>query len=216
MKSFCWILLIAGLVGLAAAPAAAGSIWARANTGGLTPRLYEDDTARRAGDVVTIIINERSNIDNTTKRKNEKKADRSAVTSGTASFGDVAGWWGGNKTKTYTLPGVNATNTASNNFEGNADLKAQRNLTDRITVTVHDVLPNGNLVVVGSRQRNVYGDVQMVCVSGIVRPSDITFANTVNSDQVADFQMISMIKGPETQTTSPGWLGRIFNYLSPW
>lgn len=216
MKSFFWVLLIAGLVGLAAAPAGAGSIWAKANTGGLTPRLYEDDTARRTGDVVTIIINERSNVDNTTKRKNEKKSDRSAVASGTVSLGDVPALWGGAKGKTYTLPSVNGTSTASSGFEGNADLKAQRNLTDRITVTVHDVLPNGNLVVVGSRQRNVYGDLQMVCVSGIVRPSDITFANTVNSEQVADFQMSSLIKGPETQMTSPGWLGRILNYLSPW
>jgi flagellar L-ring protein precursor FlgH len=216
MKSFCRILLIAGLVGLAAAPAAAGSIWAKANTGGLTPRLYEDDTARRTGDVVTIIINERSNVDNTTKRKNEKKSDRSAVASGTVNPGDVPALWGGAKNKTYTLPSANATSTASSGFEGNADLKAQRNLTDRITVTVHDVLPNGNLVVVGCRQRNVYGDVQMVCVSGIVRPSDITFANTVNSEQVADFQMSSLIKGPETQTTSPGWLGRLLNFYSPW
>jgi flagellar L-ring protein precursor FlgH len=217
MKSFCWILLIAGLIGLAAAPAKAGSIWAKANAAGVMPRLYEDDTARRTGDVVTIIINERSNIDNTTKRKNEKKADRSVTASGTVDLKSLPKLWGGSdKPDPFTLPSISATSNASTGFEGNADLKAQRNLTDRITVTVHDVLPNGNLVVVGSRQRNVYGDIQMVCVSGIVRPSDITFANTVNSEQVADFQMISMIKGPENLTTKPGWLGRILNFVSPW
>jgi flagellar basal body L-ring protein FlgH len=62
----------------------------------------------------------------------------------------------------------------------------------------------------------VEGDVQMICVSGIVRPSDITFANTVNSGQVADFRMVTVVGGTEGRFTNPGWLGRILNFLSPW
>lgn len=194
----------------------AGSIWARANTGTLRPRTYEDDVARRVGDVLTIIINERSVIDHETKRDMEKKSDRSIKASGTVNLEEIPHWWGGRSTSGLKLPTIDASSQASTKFEGEADYESERTVTDRITVTVHDVLPNGNLVVLGSRRRNVDGDVHLVCVSGVVRPSDITFANTVSSEQVADFHMVTVVKGPENRFTHPGWLGRILNLLSPW
>jgi flagellar L-ring protein precursor FlgH len=218
MKRAAWMGgFVVGLAVLAAArPTGGGSIWARANATGMTPRIYEDDTARRAGDIVTIVINEKSTIDNDTKRTNDKKSDRSLTASGTVNLKDLTQWWGKRADNNFTLPSVSATSAASSKFEGNAKLEAERTITDKITVTVHDVLPNGNLVVLGSRRRNVDGDVQYVCVSGVVRPSDITFTNTVNSEQVADFNMVTIVKGPETTFAQPGWLGRIMNFLSPW
>jgi flagellar L-ring protein precursor FlgH len=203
---------------LAAAPAArAGSIWSKASSGATVLRVYEDDTARRVGDVLTVVINERSNIDNQTKRTNEKKADITA--SGTVNLNDLTQWWGkpnGPGGSTFTLPTIAATSAANTKFEGDADLQADRTVTDRITVTVHDVLPNGNLVIMGSRRRNVHGDEQVICVSGIVRPSDITFNNTVGSEQVAEFHMVNVINGSENTFTKPGWLGQILNILSLW
>jgi flagellar L-ring protein precursor FlgH len=205
---------------LAAAPAArAGSIWSKASSGATVLRVYEDDTARRVGDVLTVVINERSNIDNQTKRTNEKKADRSITASGTVNLNDLTQWWGkpnGPGGSTFTLPTIAATSAANTKFEGDADLQADRTVTDRITVTVHDVLPNGNLVIMGSRRRNVHGDEQVICVSGIVRPSDITFNNTVGSEQVAEFHMVNVINGSENTFTKPGWLGQILNILSLW
>jgi flagellar L-ring protein precursor FlgH len=211
-----WPVLCALAAALAASAAQAGSIWARANATAGPPRVYSDDVARRIGDVLTIIINERSSIDNETKRKNDKKSDRSITSSGNVNLKDVATWWGGQAHDGFELPTISATSSGSTKFEGNAKIEDDRILTDRITVTVHDVLPNGNLVILGCRKRNVHGDTQVICVSGIVRPSDITFANTVNSDQVAEFNMVNVIKGPENRFTKPGWLGRILNFLSPW
>jgi flagellar L-ring protein precursor FlgH len=219
MKSLALGGLVAIGVGLAAAaPAPAGSIYAKASTSCYTPRFYADDVARRVGDVLTIIVDERSDVDNQTERKNTKTQDTAAAFSGSVALNDMTQWWGkaGAGAKPFKLPTVNATNTYSNGLDGKADLKAQRNLTDHITVTVHDVLPNGNLVVLGSRTRNVYGDAQVICISGVVRQSDITFANTINSDQVADFQMISVMKGPENDTTDPNWLSKLLNHLMPW
>jgi flagellar L-ring protein precursor FlgH len=208
------------VLALAAVPAAkAGSIWGKASSGAAVVRTYEDDTARRVGDVLTIVINEKSNIDNQTKRKDEKKLDRTITSSGTVNLNNLTQWWGKANPKggsVFTLPSIGATTAADTKFEGDADLQADRLVTDRITVTVHDVLPNGNLVIMGSRRRNVHGDEQVICVSGIVRPSDITFTNTVGSEQVAEFHMVNVIKGPENQFTKPGWMGQILNFLSPW
>jgi flagellar L-ring protein FlgH len=208
MKSPCLVLTVVGLVALATAPAGAGSIWAKANaaTGGAV-RIYEDDVARRTGDILTILIDERSNIDNETERKNERKGDGSVTGAGTVTLNSL-----GSSTKPFTLPTVSAAANAANSFDGKADLKSQRTQSDRITVIIHDVLPNGNLVILGSRQRNVHGDTQTICISGIVRPSDITYANTINSDQVADFRLVTVVKGPENDTSQPGLLGWIMNW----
>jgi flagellar L-ring protein precursor FlgH len=83
-------------------------------------------------------------------------------------------------------------------------------------VVVVDILPNGNLVVIGTRDRNIAGDVQKIEVTGIVRPSDISFDNTVKSAQVANFQIVTKNGGVAAPYTRTGWLGRAFDILWPW
>ncbi|MHC4148710.1 MAG: flagellar basal body L-ring protein FlgH, partial [Planctomycetota bacterium] len=63
--------------------------------------------------------------------------------------------------------------------------------------------------------RNIAGDVQAIEVSGIVRPSDIGFDNTVRSEQVADFRIVTKNSGVADPYTRPGWLGTIFDTLWP-
>ncbi len=211
-------LILAALAGLAVATAArAGSIWARAEgrSGTRPVAVFADDTARAVGDVVTIVINEHSVINNDTTRANDKDANRNATTNGTVNVQDIAHWWS-KQGHDFTLPTIGATSTAGHDFTGTAGYETDREITDQVTVVVQDVMPNGNLVVTGSRTRLVNGDAQVIRVSGIVRPSDLTFANTVRSDQVADFRMTVEVDGPETHWTNPGWLGRLLNWLSPW
>ena len=217
MKQSAYAILAAGAVlAMASGAATAGSIWARVNSGATTVLSYGDDTARRVGDVLTIVVNERSTVDNQTDRKLDKTSDRSIKAAGTADLKDVARLYGRAGHTKFNFPTIDASSQASSKFEGKLDYQNDRTLTDRITVTVHDVLPNGNLVVLGCRRRSVDGETQVIGVSGIARPSDITFANTINSEQVAEFHMVTLIQGPDNQFTKPGWLGRILNFISPW
>ena len=213
------LFAIAGLLVVAtvAAGARADSIWAKAKgrTGRLIIRIYEDDKAFCIGDVLTIIINEHSIIENETSREVDKASNRTATMNGAINLRDVGSWYG-NRNSNFRLPDVAATSSGTSDFTGNADYETDRLITDRISVVVRDVLPNGNLVVIGTRHRNADGDDQIIEIGGVVRPSDITFANTVMSDQVADFRMVVKVKGPEQRWTKPGWLGRILNWLSPW
>jgi len=213
------LLAIAGLliVATVAAGARAGSIWAKAEgrTGRLIVRIYEDDKAFRVGDVLTIIINEHSVVENETSREVDKTSNRTATMNGTINLRDVGSWYG-NRNSNFRLPDVAVASTGASDFTGNADYETDRLITDRISVVVRDVLPNGNLLVIGTRHRNVDGDNQIIEIGGVVRPGDITFANTVMSNQVADFRMVVKVKGPEQRWTKPGWLGRILNWLSPW
>jgi flagellar L-ring protein precursor FlgH len=132
------------------------------------------------------------------------------------ALNDIRQWMGQKGAGTFVTPTINGVSSADSKFQGTADFSSDRSMTDRITVTVHDVLPNGNLVLLGTRLRNTQGNMQVVCISGIVRPSDITFSNTILSEQVADFHLVTVVKGPENNSTEPNWLGCMLNKLLPW
>lgn len=178
----------------------AGSIWAKRSED--VRAMYADDTARQIGDILTIIITEKSKVDNKAKRDLKKDTSRSIIFNG-----EVGGF--------VDLGEFGLSAESSNELKGKADFKDERSFIDFMTVVVVDVLPNGNLVVMGNRTRNIAGDKQSIEASGIVRPSDITFNNTVRSEQVADFHIVSRNAGVAEPYNRPGWLGRIFDILWP-
>ena len=190
-------IFLAGVF-LAASTAAGDSLWNKAN--GKAAAAHADDVARKVGDNLTIVILEQTKIDNTTNRSMEKKNDNSAKMEGSVS----GGFAGGIKDKIYKLPSADLTGTSDHKFDGKADYGTERTFQDQITVVVEDVLPNGNLVVLGKREREVAGDKQSVQVAGIVRPSDIAFDNTILSEKVANFQITFKTKGQENGYTNPG------------
>jgi len=164
--------------------------------------LYTDDVARNIGDILTIVISEESEIDNKAKRDLKKEIDRSTNFNGElGGFADIGEF------------GLSA--DSSNELKGKADYKDERSFVDQISVVVVDVMPNGNLVVMGIRDRTIAGDIQTIEVSGIVRPSDITFFNTVESKRVADFRIVTRHKGVADPYTKPNWLEKILNIIWP-
>jgi flagellar L-ring protein precursor FlgH len=187
-----------------------GSIWAKAANRRTMP--YADDKARNVGDLITIIIDERSVIENETNRTMEKSDERSASVSGNL---DILRGLDAVTGKLFSIPDMDLNASAKTKFDGGADYDTDRSMTDKITVTVEDVLPNGNLVVLGTRKRNVEGDTQTIQVSGIVRPSDVSFENDVPSKKVAEFHIVFRSKGRENRFTKPGWLAHILNFLNP-
>jgi len=202
-------------LGLAAAFAAAtaalgGSIWAKGN-----PRaqaIHSDDTARQIGDVLTIVINEQSKIKNESERKLEKQSTRDiSIQSNLDALRGLDTATG----SLFNLKDLSLKTSGNTKFDGKADFDSGRTVTDSITVVVEDVLPNGNLVVLGKRERETNGDRQIIQISGIVRQADVTFANTVRSEQVADFRVVYKHKGMENRFTKPGWLDRVLNLISP-
>jgi flagellar L-ring protein precursor FlgH len=115
----------------------------------------------------------------------------------------------------FRLPSYQYSNSSGANLTGKADYKDEQTYEDSITVVVEDVMPNGNLLVLGKRTREVAGNIQTIQLSGIVRPSDIDEFNTVNSQRVANFHIVYATRGQENSFLRPGWLMRIWNLLNP-
>jgi len=188
------------VVCLSAVGAKADSIWARRDRN--MRDLYTDDVARKVGDILIIKISENSKIDNKAKRDLQKDTDKS-----TGFNGKVGGF--------TDLGEFGMSAESSNELKSKADYKDERSFTDRMTVVVVDVMPNHNLVVMGTRNRNIAGDMQLIEMSGIVRPSDIAFDNTIESDRVGNFQIVTKHTGVAAPYTRVGWLGRIFDIIWP-
>jgi len=201
-------LLVIAVTGLAAETACGGSIWAKRNKDARA--VYTDDVARHIGDVLTIKISEGSKIDNKAKRDLQKETAQSSNFDGNLGISTP-----GHKNLLPYMPGFTMDAQSSNNLKSKADFKDERQYTDSVTVVVLDIMPNRNLVVLGERDRNIAGDIQTIEVSGIVRPSDIAFDNTVKSEQVANFKLLTRNKGISAPYQQPGWLGQIFNVLWP-
>ena len=201
------VLVLMVLMLLPATCLQAGSIWAKRDKN--MKELYADDVARQIGDILTIVISEDSKVDNKAKRDLKKDTNRSN------SFNGELGITTPNHNILPRMPGFTMSATSGNELKSKADYKDERKFEDQVSVVVVDILPNHNLVVMGTRSRNIAGDIQTIEVSGIVRPSDIAFDNTVKSEQVADFRIVSKNSGVAAPYTRPGWLGGIFDILWP-
>ena len=187
----------------------AGSIWARRDKS--TKLIYADDKACQIGDILTIIISETSNIKNEIERELKNESSRSITFNPQTQLDDAPFSW------LPKIPGVTESfaAAASKSLDGESDYEDKRSYTDRMTVVVQDIHPNGNLVVLGTRHRDVAGDKVTIHVSGVVRPRDISFDNTIRSEQVANFKIVTINKGVTENYTKPGWLASIFDALWP-
>jgi len=183
--------------------AQAGSIWAK--RGANAKPLYADDKANKIGDLVTVIISEDHKVDNKVKRDLERSSSQSlGFDSDDIGIGSI-----------NPLPDMNITTGSDKSLSGKSDYKDERTIEDLITAVVEDIHPNGNLVVIGTRKREINGDTQIIQVSGIIRPSDISYNNVVYSNQIANFQLVAISEGATADYTKPGWLGRILNAIWP-
>lgn len=152
---------------VAAAPAVTGAIFQAA---AYRP-LFEDRRARMVGDILTISVNEKTS------------AGKQAASSGSKS-GSVQASVPVLLSKPLDFLGASA--ATATKFEDKNAGNAGNNFISAISVTVVDVLANGNLVVSGEKQIALDGGAEFIRFSGVVNPATISAGNVVSSTQVAD------------------------------
>jgi flagellar L-ring protein precursor FlgH len=165
--------------------------------------LFEDRRARAVGDTLTIVINERINA--------SKQASSTADRTGSTKF-EIASI----KTPTgQTYQGGAITGGSGQAFEGKGDSSANNVITGSITVSVIEVLSNGNMVVSGEKQIGINQGSEFIRLSGVVNPHNIGFGNTVSSTQIADAKIEYRGTGYIDEAQTMGWLARVFQSILP-
>lgn len=169
--------------------------------------LVGNKTARRVGDLITVLISESQDL------KNEEKADLNKSTDlryALLDF-DIA------PDAFDPLPAVEA--ETEDNFTGKANYEKKGNFEARLTAIVMDALPNETLVIKGRREIRIDQEVKVIEFSGIVRRYDVHPDNTVQSELVADARVAYTGSGPLTKSTNRyglgGWLHDAWAWLWP-
>ena len=213
MKNKTLFLMVCTL-SAAVSTARAGSIFLNAYARTHGQSLFADDKAANIGDVLTIKILENAKVETKKNRTWDKKSGNSGEGGGWFDLGKMTPGWG-HLDKKWTLPSYEYDNKADSNLTGKADTTEEQKYTDYMTVVVEDVMPNGNLLVLGKRTRSVSNNKQTIQASGIVRPSDVGADNVVTSDRVANFHLVYVNRGQENNYLRPGWFTRIWNLFNP-
>jgi flagellar L-ring protein precursor FlgH len=163
--------------------------------------LFQDYKAGRVGDVLTVVLAERTNA----------RKSAGASTSKESSVRMTGPTIAGRPVTRNGVPILETEINGSRSFDGQGDAAQSNLLEGSITVTVAEVLPNGNLRVQGEKWMRINQGEEYIRLRGIVRPVDIRADNSVFSTQVADAQLAYGGTGTVAHSSSPGWLTRFFN-----
>jgi len=162
--------------------------------------FFEDIRARRVGDVINVILDERTDATKTAST-NANKGTSIGLPSPTLFGGKLPG-----------VVGELLTNdiSASSDFAGTADSSQSNRLNGSVAVVVDKVLSNGNLWIRGQKQLTLNQGREVVRVAGLIRPTDITPQNTIQSNQIADASITYGGSGLLADSNRAGWLTRVF------
>jgi flagellar L-ring protein precursor FlgH len=167
---------------------------------GYSQPLFEDIKARQVGDLLTVILVEQTDA--------SKKASTGVSKSTNTNIGSPTLF--GREVTSGGVPILSSSMDSAHDFSGESDSSQSNKLQGNITVTVAQVLPNGNLYVQGEKWIAINQGEEYVRLRGMVRPVDIRPDNTVVSTQVADAQITYRGKGATADSNAVGWLARFF------
>lgn len=161
--------------------------------------LFTDHKARQRGDLITVVVMESAQASKKVSNKTNKK-------SGTTMDMGIT-----------TDSSNNKNNLKLNNdtkYQGDSSTERRGSLVARMTATIQDVMPNGNLIISGKQLINISGEKQTLSVYGIARPEDVDSSNTVLSSYLADAKI--EFSGKETRSWWMHILGPVgwfYNWL---
>jgi len=181
---------------VAQAAPANGSIF---QAGGYAP-LYMGARARQVGDLVTVVLVERT----TTSKAASASTDRDGGISLTPP-----------STGPFSFNGAALNSSASASFDGSGDAAQSSSLRGDITVTIAEVRPNGTALIRGEKLMQLSQGDEWIQLSGIIRLADVDPENRIASPRIADARISYSGTGAIQQSSRPGWLSRFFNNVTP-
>lgn len=162
--------------------------------------LYDDTKPRGVGDIVTIVLEEK------TTASKSAAADLSKKNASNMEPLDVGG-------RKLNIKGYKFSYDLQNNntFTGESSADQKNSLIGNISVQVIKILPNGNLIVRGEKWVTLNTGDEFVRLSGIIRPEDIDNENNISSKRVANAKIQYSSTGDQKDVQEQGWVGRFFN-----
>lgn len=180
--------------------------------------FFQDLRAFKVGDLVTVNIVETSSAN---KSASTQTSRNSSINAGITN---LLGWEG--RLQNLTSFGKSDVRSAydnnnmlngsfSNSFNGTGSTSRGDSMTASITARVIGVKSNGNLMIEGTRQIRVNSETQMIILSGLIRPADISPDNTILSSYIGDARIEYLGTGAVSDKQNPGWLSKAVDHIWP-
>ncbi len=169
-----------------------------------------DLRAHHVGDIVTVIILEKASASKVSSTETAKDTGISA---------SIPTFFGFEKVVKENNPNIDPSNLIEaqfkNNFKGSGKTTRKEDLLATLTTQVIQVYPNGNMKIRGGKSVVVNNENQIIYLTGIVRPWDVSAANEVDSSKILNAQIAYTGKGIISDKQRPGWLTRIVDRVWP-
>jgi len=175
-----------------------GSIY----SGGANDSLFGDRKAYRVGDIITIMLREKTMAEKSASNISSRVASNGMSVAG---LGGILG---------DALPeGATIDNNISNT--GNGATSQTNTLGGDISATVVRVLTNGNLIIRGEKMIHLNDGNEFIQISGMIRSEDVQPDNTVLSKRIANAEISYSGDGDYVDATKSGWGTKLFYKVWP-
>ena len=181
-----------------AAPAGHGAIF---NVASGYAGLAEGNRAHRVGDLVTVVLVERANVNSNAQTRTQRDGTTSISAPGLGEVGRVL------------TDGLNLGSGSS--FKGQGSASQAFALNGEIAVTIAELRPGGVVLLRGEKRLGTVQGRDTIRLSGLARLSDISADNRIASVQLADARIDYGGTGSVARSGRPGWLSRFFAAVSP-
>ena len=176
-----------------------------------TRAFFKDQRAAQVGDILTVVID----ISEQAKLGNETV--RTRVNAETANASHIAGFE--NQLQKILPHAADPTQLLAAGSNSSVDGTGKITRTDQVNVhvamLVTQVLPNGNLVVIGHQEMRVNYEVRDLQITGVIRPQDISAINTISLDKIAEARVSYGGHGQLMDVQQPRYGQQLFDILMP-
>jgi len=178
------------LFGMVPGQATARSLWDdRSN-------WVADRRPTSVGDIITVVVNERTRTKDQGKT-DVSKSNNNSVADGVGIFDFIRAFGFSSKS----------------NMKGDGSTERTHTAQTQITCLVTDILPNGNLIIEGTRDIATHEETLQLQVVGVIRPQDVDSYNQISSDKIANAEIGVRGKGALTRLQKPGILTQILQTI---
>lgn len=184
--------------------AGAGSLWQPVS-------LFSDQRARSVGDVLTVLIriDDQARIDNTTERSRASSEEA-----------NVSSLFGLDKEINKVLPGDLSLEPgvdigADSSTRGDGSVRRNERIELKVAAMVKEVLPNGNLAIIGSQEIRVNYELRDLQIAGVIRPQDISRENTISYEKIAEARVVYGGRGQIYDVQQPRYGQQVLDVIMP-
>ena len=185
-----------------------GSLYSQRGTS-----LFADKKDLQVGDIIQIVISEDLTSKSTNKRELSSTRDNSLgggllASTGTNGLSSISN-------KVNSTLGVGFSTNSDSSDKGSVKTSLDETFDTTVSAIIEETYENGNYYIKGRKEMLVEGQKQVIIVSGVIRPYDITSDNSINSSQVADLKLLYDKDGTESDILETPWGLKLIRKIWP-